>query len=473
MVQRLLYVMGSNPALNRVLMLLDEGSFQQILAGAEQHGADMPRKPGDGVLAGFGRVGGREVAVAAHDPTFAGGSLGEVGLRKLAKLYEFAMKFGVPIILLADSSGARFQEGARSLLAVGELIRTANEAHGKIPQINVIIGGGVGGAAFTAAVGDIVVGVGKTGYMFLHGPRAVKHALGQDVSVMELGSVKSLAETSGMIHFVVEEESEAISLVKTLLTYLPSNNREPPPSKPSSAQTVKQTSETSHMKTLINEIVDQNTFLEFQRNYAKNIVTGLGRVDGLVVGVVANEPAVNKGYIDVKACIKASQFIEMCSNFNIPLLTIVDTPGFEPGVVSEHNGIVREGTRIYRAYINADVPKITLLAGQAYGGAFIAMCSKGIGADYVFALPDAEVAVQPLEISAELLFRRQLESLPVEERASALEQYVQELRKTARGEALLKSGVADGIISRENAKKQISAVLHRLYAQYVNYYLKK
>ncbi|MEM2800988.1 MAG: carboxyl transferase domain-containing protein, partial [Candidatus Caldarchaeum sp.] len=178
-------------------------------------------------------------------------------------------------------------------------------------------------------------------------------------------------------------------------------------------------------------------------------------------------------YIDVKACIKASQFIEMCSNFNIPLLTIVDTPGFEPGVVSEHNGIVREGTRIYRAYINADVPKITLLAGQAYGGAFIAMCSKGIGADYVFALPDAEVAVQPLEISAELLFRRQLESLPVEERASALEQYVQELRKTARGEALLKSGVADGIISRENAKKQISAVLHRLYAQYVNYYLKK
>ncbi|MEM4218194.1 MAG: carboxyl transferase domain-containing protein [Candidatus Methanomethylicaceae archaeon] len=459
--------------MNRVLMLLDEGSFQQILTGVEQYGAEMPSKPGDGVVAGFGRVNGREVAVAAHDPTFAGGSLGEVGLRKLARLYELATRFGIPIIVLADSSGARLQEGARSLLAVGELIRIANAAHGKIPQINVIIGGGVGGAAFTAAVGDIVVGVGRTGYMFLHGPRAVKHALGQDVSIMELGSVKSLSETSGMIHFVVEEESEAIALVKTLLSYLPSNCRETPSSKPSFIQIPKQDAETSTTRVLINEIADQNTFLEFQQNYAKNIITGLGRIDGLVAGIVANEPMVNKGYIDIKACVKLSQFIQMCNNFNIPLLTIVDTPGFEPGVQSEHNGIVREGTRIYHAYINAAVPKITLLAGKAYGGAFIAMCSKGIGADYVFAFPDAEVAVQPLEISAELLFRKRVESLPSEERSKMLAQYIQDLKKTASGEALLRLGVADEVISRENFKKPLSAVLHRLYAQYVNYRLKR
>lgn len=221
--------MSSNPALNRVFKLLDQGSFQQILTGVEQYGAEMPRKAGDGVFAGFGRVNGREISVAAHDPTFAGGSLGEVGLRKIAKLYELATRFGIPIIVLADSSGARLQEGARSLLAVGELVKQVSAAHGKIPQINVIFGGAVGGAAFNAAFGDIVIGVGKTGYMFLHGPRAVKHALGQDVSVMELGSVKSLSETSGMIHFIVQEEDEAITLVKTLLSYLPSNHNETPP----------------------------------------------------------------------------------------------------------------------------------------------------------------------------------------------------------------------------------------------------
>ncbi|MEM4304121.1 MAG: carboxyl transferase domain-containing protein, partial [Candidatus Caldarchaeum sp.] len=339
--------MSSNPALNRVFKLLDQGSFQQILTGVEQYGAEMPRKAGDGVFAGFGRVNGREISVAAHDPTFAGGSLGEVGLRKIAKLYELATRFGIPIIVLADSSGARLQEGARSLLAVGELVKQVSAAHGKIPQINVIFGGAVGGAAFNAAFGDIVIGVGKTGYMFLHGPRAVKHALGQDVSVMELGSVKSLSETSGMIHFIVQEEDEAITLVKTLLSYLPSNHNETPPSTPSPIKIPKQQTTTSQTRMLLNEIIDSDTFLELQPNYAKNIITGLGRIDGLVVGVVANEPSINNGYIDIKACIKSSQFISMCSNFNIPLLTIVDTPGFEPGVDSEHNGIVREGARIF------------------------------------------------------------------------------------------------------------------------------
>ncbi|MCS6783768.1 MAG: methylmalonyl-CoA carboxyltransferase [Candidatus Caldarchaeum sp.] len=464
--------MSSNPSLNRISQLLDEGSFQQILAGVEQHGADMPKKAGDGVFAGLGKISGRDVAVAAHDPTFAGGSLGEVGLRKIAKLYELAARLGIPVIVLTDSSGARLQEGARSLLAVGELIKTANAAHGKIPQVNVVFGGGVGGAAFTAAVGDVVIGVSKTGYMFLHGPRAVKHALGQDVTVMELGSVKSLAETSGMIHFLVEEETEAISLVKTILSYLPSNSRETPPASAKPIYLPKTTEQPTETRKLIDEIIDAGTFLEFHSMYAKNLVVGLGRVDGLVVGVVANEPQHFNGYIDIKACIKLSHFVNLCSNFNIPVLTIVDTPGFEPGVAAEHNGIIREGVDVYKAYLNASVPKITLLAGKAYGGAFIAMCSKGIGADYVFAFPTAEAAVQPLEISAEILFRKELEKLSGEERAKAFSQYVENLRKIARGEALLAMGVADEIVSRENVKKSISAIMQKMYTNYVKYRLK-
>ncbi|MDW8084160.1 MAG: carboxyl transferase domain-containing protein [Candidatus Caldarchaeum sp.] len=465
--------MSSNPALNRIYMLLDEGSFQQILSGVEQHGADMPRKPGDGVFAGFGKINGRNVAVAAHDPTFAGGSLGEVGVRKIAKLYDLAARFGVPIIVLTDSSGARLQEGARSLLAVGELIKTANTAYGKVPQINVVFGGGVGGAAFTAAVGDIVIGVTKTGYMFLHGPRAVKHALGQDVGIMELGSVKSLAETSGMIHFLVEEEREAVSLVKTLLSYLPSNNREAPPSSQTLLYMPKTMHDSTEMRQIIDEIVDAGTFLEFHSSYAKNLIVGLARIDGLVVGVVANEPQHLNGYIDIKACVKLSHFVNLCNSFNIPVLTIVDTPGFEPGVTSEHNGIVREGVNVYRAYLNANVPKITLLAGKAYGGAFIAMCSRGIGADYVLAFPTAEAAVQPLEISAEILYRKELEKLSGEERTKAFLQYVENLRKNARGEALLSMGVADELVPREQVKKAVSSILNKLYQTYVKHHLNR
>lgn len=464
--------MTSNPALNRIQMLLDEGSFQQIFAGIEQQAADVPKKPGDGVFAGFGKIEVRDVAVAAHDPTFAGGSLGEVGLRKMAKLFELAGRFGVPIVVLTDSSGARLQEGARSLLAVGELVKVANSVHGKIPIINVIIGGGVGGAAFTAEVGHIVIGVAKTGYMFLHGPRAVKHATGQDISIMELGSVKSLAETSGMIDFLVEDEAEAISLVKTILTYLPSNSREAPPKPGRAVRLPRPVQEETETRKLIAEIVDPDSFLEFNAFYAPNMITGLARVDGTVVGIVANEPAKMNGYIDVKACIKLSQFVNFCNIFNIPVLTIVDTPGFEPGKTAEHEGIVREGADVYRAYLNASVPKITLLAGKAYGGAFIAMCSKGIGADYVMVFPTSEAAVQPLEISAEILYRKELEKLSGEEKTKAFTQYVENLRKLARGEALLSIGVADEVINRDQARKAVSAILHKLYENYVRFHLK-
>lgn len=446
---------------------MDAGSFRPILSGVEQHGADMPHRPGDGVVAGFGKIGGRNVAVFAHDPAFAGGSLGEVGVRKIAKLYELATRFGYPIIGLADSSGARIQEGARSLIAVGELIKTANKAHGKIPQINVIIAGGVGGAAFTAAVGDVVIGVAKTGYMFLHGPRAVKHATGQDVSIMELGSVKTLAASSGLIDFVTEDEAQAISLVKKLLSYLPSNYLATPPTSIATESTIKQDLESTETRRLIAEIIDPGTFLEFKADYARNLITGLGRVDGLVVGVVANEPNVFKGYIDGKACVKLSRFVDFCNSFNIPVLTIVDTPGFEPGVAAEHGGIIREGTWVYRSYLNATVPKVTLIAGKAYGGAYIAMCSKGIGADYVLALPDAEVAVQPLEVSAEILFRKELEKLPDDQKAAAFAQYVEALRTKSRGDALLSIGVADVIVKREEVKKTVSSVLHSLYDGYV------
>lgn len=464
--------MSSNPALNRIQMLLDEGSFQQIFAGIEQQAADVPRRPGDGVVAGLGKVNGRDVAVAAHDPSFAGGSLGEVGLRKMAKLFEMAGRYGIPVIVLTDSSGARLQEGARSLLAVGELVKTVNAVHGKIPIINVIIGGGVGGAAFTAEVGHVVIGVAKTGYMFLHGPRAVKHATGQDVTIMELGSVKSLAETSGMIDFVVEEEAQAISLVKTILTYLPSNSKEAPPKQSQAVKPLQAVTEETEIRKLIAEIIDPESFLEFNASYAPNMITGLARVDSTVVGIVANEPAKNNGYIDTKACIKLSQFVNFCNIFNIPVLTIVDTPGFEPGKQAEHDGIVREGADVYRAYLNASVPKITLLAGKAYGGAFIAMCSKGIGADYVLVFPTSEAAVQPLEISAEILYRKELEKLSGEEKAKAFAQYVENLRKLARGEALLSIGVADEVINRDQARKAVSAILQKLYDNYLRLYLK-
>ena len=459
--------MNESSVEDRISRLLDAGSFREILSGVENLGFET-RRAGDGVLAGFGRIEGRNVAVYGHDPSFQGGSIGEVGARKIARLYRAALKYGVPVIALSDSSGARIHEGPSSLIAVGELFQAVAEASGKIPQITVVLGGCVGGAAFTAALGDLVVGCSGKGYIFINGPRSVKQATGEEVTAIELGGVDILARSSGMVDLLAADEEEAIRMVKSLLAYLPSNRWEPPPiHRNTSTNRHGRLEIGSDVKSLVKGVFDDGSVLELQPLYAPNIFTGLARLDGTPVGVVANQRSVGMGFIDIKASNKIERLIRLSDNFNLPIVTFVDTPGFAPGRIEEHNGLVREGSKIFKSFITASVPKISVIMGRTYGGAYIAMCSRGLGADYVIGLTDAEVAVLPPETAAEFIYRRQLESLSAEERERALHGYVDEIRRRSSGPALLSVGVVDKIIEPEELRTTLIDVVKSLHHRYV------
>jgi acetyl-CoA carboxylase carboxyltransferase component len=410
----------------RLEKLLDPGSFVELqwmrVHRSTYFGLDKVRFYGDGVITGYGRINGRLVYVYAQDFTVLGGSIGEVHGEKIARTIEQAIQVGVPVIGLYDSGGARIQEGVAALHGCGRIFYANVKASGVIPQIAVIMGPCAGAAAYSPALMDFVIIV-KGAYMFITGPEVVKAATGVSVSFEELGGAHVHASISGVAHFLAETEEEAFEIVRRLLSYLPNNSTEDPPYVPTDDPVDRRLDELYEVvptdpmkpfdvKQVIRSIVDNGEFLEVHEHYARSAVVGFGRIGGYTVGIVANQPAVNAGVIDIDASNKIARFVRFCDAFNIPIVTLVDTPGFMPGVDQEHGGIIRHGAKVLHAYAEATVPKITVIMRKAYGGAYIAMGSLSLGSDINYAWPTAEIAVMGPESAVRILYRRELEKAP-------------------------------------------------------------
>jgi propionyl-CoA carboxylase beta chain len=422
---------GKKTARERVDLLLDPGSFVELDEHARHRstnfGLDASRPPGDGVVTGYGTVDGRRVCVFSQDFTVFGGSLGEVFGEKIVKVMDLALKTGCPLIGLNDSGGARIQEGVAALGLYAEIFKRNTHASGVIPQISVITGPCAGGAVYSPAITDFTVMVEKTSHMFITGPDVIKTVTGEDVTFEELGGAYSHNSRSGNAHYMASDEEDAISYVKELLSFLPSNNLAEPPLFPgadtgSGAIAESITDSDRELDTLvpdspnqpydmheaITRVLDDGEFLEVSALFAPNILVGFGRVEGHSVGVVANQPTQLAGCLDIDASEKAARFVRTCDAFNIPVLTFVDVPGFLPGTGQEWNGIIRRGAKLLYAYAEATVPLVTVITRKAYGGAYDVMGSKHLGADINLAWPTAQIAVMGAQGAANILYRRQL-----------------------------------------------------------------
>jgi len=414
---------GKLTARERLELLLDEDSFVElstlVLSRCTEFGMTEKRVPGDGVVVGLGEINGRKVAVYAQDFTVIGGSVGEMHAAKIAQLYDLALELGIPVIGLNDSGGARIQEGVDSLKGYGEIFYRNVLASGVIPQIVAIMGPCAGGAVYSPALADFII-MTKKSFMFITGPRVVKAATGEDVTFEELGGAEVHTSISGVAHLLAEDDEEAIAMIKTLLSYLPSNNMEDPPIEPTDDDPHREDLELDNivpldpkepydMYEIINRVVDRDSFFEIQGNYARNAIVGFARLNGRTVGIVANQPMFYAGCLDINSADKISRFILFCDAFNIPIITFVDTPGFLPGIDQEHGGVIRHGAKIIYAYSVATVPKITVIVRKAYGGAYIAMSSKHLRADIVVAWPTAEIAVMGPEAAVEIIYKKELQ----------------------------------------------------------------
>jgi propionyl-CoA carboxylase beta chain len=416
---------GKKTARERIEALLDEGSFMEFDEFARHRstnfGLESNRPFSDGVVTGCGTVDGRPVCVFSQDVTIFGGALGEVYGEKIVKVLDFAVKNGCPVIGINEGGGARIQEGVVSLGLYGEIFRRTTHASGVIPQISLIMGAAAGGHVYSPALTDFIVMVDKTSQMFITGPDVVKTVTGEDVTLEELGGARMHNTTSGNAHYLASDEDDAIEYVKALLSYLPSNNLDPLPTFdvehdttvsdedafldtfiPDSANTPYDVHE------LIEHLLDDGDFLEVQSLFAQNIVVGFGRIEGSPVGVVANQPMHFAGCLDIDASEKAARFVRTCDAFNIPVLTLVDVPGFLPGVGQEHTGIIRRGAKLIYAYAEATVPLVTVITRKAFGGAYDVMASKHLGADINLAWPTAQIAVMGAQGAANILHRKEI-----------------------------------------------------------------
>ncbi len=416
---------GLMTARERLIRLFDENTFQEMgmLAQHDCHDFGMEKKllPGDGVVTGIGYIDGRPVAAFSQDFLVGGGTLGRIHAQKVCDLMNYALKTGMPLVNFNDSGGARIQEGVDSLSGYGQVFFRNVMLSGVVPQIAVIAGPCAGGAAYSPALMDFIIMTKNNANMFICGPDVIKAATGHAATMDEIGSAATHAAISGNIHFVAEDDKHAIELVRQLLSYLPPNNLLDPPHRPTSSISLSQDEEMNklipadnkeplNMLEIIMRLVDSGEFLEVQKDWARNIILGLARIEGIVVGIVANQPTVKAGTIDIDAADKASRFIRFCNVFNIPLLTLVDVPGFLPGVAQERGGIIRHGAKMLFAYGAATVPKITVIMRKAYGGAYLAMCSRDMGADMVFAWPTAEIAVMGAEGAVKIIYRHEIEA---------------------------------------------------------------
>lgn len=414
---------GLLTARERLDRLFSAGSFLEMGGHAQQVGHDLTEKPKDvpcdGVVTGTGLVDGRPVAAFSQDFLVLGGTLGSVHAQKMCDVMELAMKNGMPVVGLNDSGGARIQEGVQALSGYGHVFFLNVELSGVVPQIALILGPCAGGAAYSPALCDFTIMSRKNANMFICGPEVIRAVTGQTVTMEEIGSADAHASVSGNIHFVAENDIDAIAICKRLLSYLPSNNLADPPHDTARPVNVtddvgmravipSSSKEAFDIHLVIARLLDGGEFLESQREFARNIVTGFGRIDGVVVGIVANQPAVSAGVLDIDASDKAARFIRFCNCFNVPLVNLVDVPGFMPGVQQERGGIIRHGAKMLFAYASATVPKITVILRKAYGGAYLAMCSKDMGADFVWAWPTAEIAVMGAEGAVRVLYKKEL-----------------------------------------------------------------
>ena len=414
---------GKLTARERIDLLLDEGTFTEVdaLVTHHYHEFDMQKKKfhGDGVVGGYGTVNGRKIFVFAYDFTILGGTLSQMGARKITKLMDHAVRNGCPIIGIMDSGGARIQEGIMSLDGFADIFYHNELASGVIPQITASIGPSAGGSVYSPAMTDFVIMVEKSGTMFVTGPDVVKTVLGEEISFEDLGGAMTHGSKSGVAHFVAKNEYDCMDYIRKLLSFLPQNNTE-------NAQSTKSDDDPNRldhnlinvipenplqpydMKEIINSIVDDHLFFEIHELFASNIIVGFGRFNGRVAGVVANQPLNLAGALDIDSSNKAARFIRFCDSFNIPIITLVDTPGYMPGSNQEHNGIIRHGSKLLFAYCEATVPKITLVIGKAYGGAYIAMGSKNLRTDINYAWPTARCAVLGAEAAVKIMNRKDL-----------------------------------------------------------------
>ena len=411
---------GKLTARERIDLLLDQGSFVELDRFAVSPNQENGRRIfGDGVVTGQGTIDGRLVFVFAHDFTVFGGSLGETFAMKVCKLMDLAMKTGTPIIGLNDSGGARIQEGVVSLGGFAEVFYRNVLASGVVPQISAIMGPCAGGAVYSPALTDFIIMVDKTSYMFVTGPDVVKSVLEEDVNFETLGGAQVHSQISGVAHFFAADEPAAIQLIKALLSYLPQNNLEDPPVVATGDDPNRTDNELNSivpsdfdraydMKEIVQRVLDTDSFLEVQSQWATNMIIGFGRLDGHSVGIVANQPKHYAGALDNNSSVKAARFIRFCDAFNIPVLTFVDVPGFLPGVDQEHAGIIKNGSKLLYAYCEATVPKLTVIIRKAYGGAYDVLGSKHIRADFNFAWPTSEIAVMGPEGAIKILHRKEL-----------------------------------------------------------------
>ena len=436
-----LHAKGLLSARERIDTLFDPGTFQEVGMHAKHHavyfGMEGRDLPADGVITGSGYLGREQIAAYCQDFSVMAGSLGKMQARKITRVMRYALKTGIPVVAFKDSGGARIHEGVDALSGYGDVFYANVLLSGVVPQIAVVCGPCAGGAAYSPALMDFVIMTRKNSHMFLTGPEVIKAVTGRTTTMNEIGSADMHASVSGNVHFIAEDDQGAIALVKQILSYLPSNNTEDPPHDLAAPVEVAldhglndlipdDPSEPLDMQAVIRRLVDHGELLEVHASFARNIIVGFARFSGVVVGIVANQPMVMAGALDLDAADKVARFVRTCNVFNVPLVTLVDVPGFLPGVEQERGGIIRHGAKMLHAYASCTTPKITVILRKSYGGSYLAMCSQELGADMVFAWPTAEIAVMGSEAAVKLLYRKELKE--AENPAARSAELVQEYR---------------------------------------------
>ena len=467
---------GKLTARERLDFLLDPGSFVEldmfVTHQSRNFGMESKKIEGDGVVTGYGRINGRTVYVYSQDFTVLGGSLGEMTARKINKVQDLALQNGCPIVGLNDSGGARIQEGVNSLAGYGEIFYRNVQASGVIPQITAILGPCAGGAVYSPAITDFIIMAQGTGHMFVTGPEVVKSVTGESSTFEELGGAGVHTARSGVAHLEAEDEFAVLEMIKKLLSFIPQNNLEDPPTLPSQDHKMRADEELLKlvpddpkkpydMREVIRRIVDFGEFFEIQKNWARSLMIGFSRLGGQPVGIVANQPAVLAGALDIEASIKGARFIRFCDAFNIPIVTLVDVPGFLPGLSQEHGGIIRNGAKLLYAYCEASVPKLTVITRKAYGGAYIVMCSKHLRSDFNLAWPSTEIAVMGPDGAVNIVFKKEIETSPTPvERRKQLEQEYRE--KFANPYVAAAKGYLDEICEPQETRGKLIDALQTL-----------
>lgn len=460
---------GRKTARERIKLLLDPGTFVEIdkfvTHTSTDFGMEKTKFLGDGVVAGYGKIDGRIMYVFAQDFTVFGGSLSRANANKITKIMDLAMKMGAPVIGLNDSGGARIQEGVESLAGYADIFYRNVRSSGVIPQISAILGPCAGGAVYSPAITDFIMMVKETSYMFVTGPDVIKTVTNEEVTMEELGGAMTHNRKSGVAHFMADDDDQAMMMIRELMSFLPSNNMEDPPRKPCTDDMNREIPKLDtivpddpnkpyDMKEIILSVIDNGHFLEVQPHYAQNIIVGFARICGRPIGIVANQPQVLAGVLDIDSSTKAARFVRFCDAFNIPLITFEDVPGFLPGTTQEFGGIIKHGAKLLYAFAEATVPKITLITRKAYGGAYDVMSSKHIGADYNFAYPTAEIAVMGPDGAVNIIYRNKIEN--DEHKAQVVQEYRDNFASPYKAAEL---GYVDEIIYPHNTRKKLAQAL--------------